>query len=152
MNKTSALVALAALTLLGACSAERVSNFPSYKLKVVQGNEPDPRAIASLQGGMSREQVRQLLGTPMLQDPFHTDRWDYTYQVSRNGVVQEVRNLTLTFQNDQLVKAEGNAIEHASKELQQRYGAQIQAAQQAQAQAQQNEAPAAAQPLWTPDQ
>ena len=147
MNKTTALVALAALTLLGACSAERVSNFPSYKLKVVQGNEPDPRAIASLQGGMSRAQVRQLLGTPMLQDPFHADRWDYTYQVSRNGVVQEVRNLTLTFKNDKLVKAEGNAIEHAAEELQRRYGAQISAAQQAAQQA-----PAApAQPLWTPD-
>ncbi|MRN37861.1 outer membrane protein assembly factor BamE [Neisseria sp. N95_16] len=117
MNKTLCL-ALAALLGLAACSAERVSLFPSYKLQVVQGNELDPRAVVSLQPGMSRDQVQLLLGTPLLQDAFHADRWDYTFNTSRNGVIKDQSNLTLHFQNNALVKAEGNAIQKSIEALQ----------------------------------
>lgn len=108
----------AAVIGLSACSAERISNFPSYKLKVIQGNQLDVRAVSSLQQGMSRDQVQLLLGTPLLRDPFHSDRWDYTYEISRNGVVNqaETRNLTVWFENDRLVKAEGNALEYARQQ------------------------------------
>lgn len=108
----------AAVIGLSACSAERISNFPSYKLKVIQGNQLDARAVSSLQQGMSRDQVQLLLGTPLLRDPFHSDRWDYTYEISRNGVVNqaETRNLTVWFENDRLVKAEGNALEYARQQ------------------------------------
>ncbi len=117
MNKPLCL-ALAALLGLAACSAERVSNFPSYKLQVVQGNQLDARAVASLQPGMSRDQVQLLLGTPLLRDPFHADRWDYTYNIARNGVIEDQRTLTLFFAGDQLARAEGNAIEYAIQQLQ----------------------------------
>ncbi len=117
MNKPLCL-ALAALLGLAACSAERVSNFPSYKLQVVQGNQLDARAVASLQPGMSRDQVQLLLGTPLLRDPFHADRWDYTYNIARNGVIEDQRTLTLFFADDQLARAEGNAIEYAIQQLQ----------------------------------
>lgn len=117
MNKTLCL-ALAALLGLAACSAERVSLFPSYKLQVVQGNELDPRAVVSLQPGMSRDQVQLLLGTPLLQDAFHADRWDYTFNTSRNGVIKEQSNLTLYFENNALVKAEGDAIQKSIEALQ----------------------------------
>lgn len=125
MKKTAILLAAAAL-VLSACSAERVSNFPSYKLQVIQGNQLDPRAVVSLQPGMSRDQVQLLLGTPLLRDPFHANRWDYTYEVSRNGVVEskESRYLTLWFENDRLARAEGNAIEYAVEEMQRRQAAQ----------------------------
>lgn len=108
----------AAVIGLSACSVERISNFPSYKLKVIQGNQLDVRAVSSLQQGMSRDQVQLLLGTPLLRDPFHSDRWDYTYEISRNGVVNqaETRNLTVWFENDRLVKAEGNALEYARQQ------------------------------------
>lgn len=108
----------AAVIGLSACSAERISNFPSYKLKVIQGNQLDVRAVSSLQQGMSRDQVQLLLGTPLLRDPFHSDRWDYTYEISRNGVVNqaETRSLTVWFENDRLVKAEGNALEYARQQ------------------------------------
>lgn len=139
MNKTLCL-ALAALLGLAACSAERVSLFPSYKLQVVQGNELDPRAVVSLQPGMSRDQVQLLLGTPLLRDPFHADRWDYTFNIARNGVVEDLRVLTVYFDNDQLVRAEGNAIEHAIQQLE---AARPQAEQQAAA-----PQPAAPAPLW----
>lgn len=117
MNKTFCL-ALAAVLGLAACSAERVSLFPSYKLQVVQGNALDPRAVVSLQAGMSRDQVQLLLGTPLLRDAFHADRWDYTFNTSRNGVISGQTNLTLYFQNNVLVKAEGDAIQKSIEALQ----------------------------------
>ncbi len=117
VNRLPILLA-AAVIGLSACSAERISNFPSYKLKVIQGNQLDARAVSSLQQGMSRDQVQLLLGTPLLRDPFHSNRWDYTYEISRNGVVNqaETRNLTVWFENDRLVKAEGNALEYARQQ------------------------------------
>ena len=117
VNKLPILL-IAAVIGLSACSAERISNFPSYKLKVIQGNQLDARAVSSLQQGMSRDQVQLLLGTPLLRDPFHSNRWDYTYEISRNGVVNqaETRNLTVWFENDRLVKAEGNALEYARQQ------------------------------------
>ena len=117
VNRLPILLA-AAVIGLSACSAERISNFPSYKLKVIQGNQLDARAVSSLQQGMSRDQVQLLLGTSLLRDPFHSDRWDYTYEISRNGVVNqaETRNLTVWFENDRLVKAEGNALEYARQQ------------------------------------
>ena len=117
VNRLPILLA-AAVIGLSACSVERISNFPSYKLKVIQGNQLDARAVSSLQQGMSRDQVQLLLGTPLLRDPFHSDRWDYTYEISRNGVVNqaETRNLTFWFENDRLVKAEGNALEYARQQ------------------------------------
>ncbi len=117
VNRLPILLA-AAVIGLSACSAERISNFPSYKLKVIQGNQLDARAVSSLQQGMSRDQVQLLLGTPLLRDPFHSDRWDYTYEISRNGVVNQAktRNLTVWFENDRLVKAEGNALEYARQQ------------------------------------
>ena len=51
------ILLIAAVIGLSACSAERISNFPSYKLKVIQGNQLDARAVSSLQQGMSRDQV-----------------------------------------------------------------------------------------------
>lgn len=117
MKKFSCLMVAVVLSL-SACSVERMSNFPSYKLKVVQGNELDAQAVAHLQAGMSREQVQMLLGTPLLQDPFHRDRWDYIFVVARNGVLEGRKSLTLYFdQNGQLVRAEGDALEHARAQM-----------------------------------
>ncbi|EGV37569.1 lipoprotein, SmpA/OmlA family [Neisseria weaveri LMG 5135] len=66
---------------------------------------------------MSRDQVQLLVGTPLLRDPFHADRWDYTYNTSRNGIIDEQRTMTLYFKDDALVKAEGSAIEYAVEQI-----------------------------------
>ena len=47
---------------------------------------------------MTRDQVQLLLGTPLLRDAFHADRWDYTFNTSRNGIIKEQSNLTLYFE------------------------------------------------------
>ncbi|HEZ4381448.1 TPA: outer membrane protein assembly factor BamE [Neisseria meningitidis] len=116
MNKTL-ILALSALLGLAACSAERVSLFPSYKLKIIQGNELEPRAVAALRPGMTKDQVLLLLGSPLLRDAFHTDRWDYTFNTSRNGIIKERSNLTVYFENGVLVRAEGDALQNAAEAL-----------------------------------
>ncbi|UOO91563.1 outer membrane protein assembly factor BamE [Vitreoscilla stercoraria] len=115
MNKYIVLTLAVAALGLSACSSERVSNFPSYKLKVEQGNELDPQRLAQLQAGMTREQVRLLLGTPSIRSAFHANRWDYQFAVTRNGITQENHNLTVYFDGDVLSRAEGSALNPAEK-------------------------------------
>ncbi|HEZ2178621.1 TPA: outer membrane protein assembly factor BamE [Neisseria meningitidis] len=119
MNKTL-ILALSALLGLAACSAERVSLFPSYKLKIIQGNELEPRAVAALRPGMTKDQVLLLLGSPILRDTFHTDRWDYTFNTSRNGIIKERSNLTVYFENGVLVRTEGDVLQNAAEALKDR--------------------------------
>ncbi|HEZ0990633.1 TPA: outer membrane protein assembly factor BamE [Neisseria meningitidis] len=119
MNKTL-ILALSALLGLAACSAERVSLFPSYKLKIIQGNELEPRAVAALRPGMTKDQVLLLLGSPILRDAFHTNRWDYTFNTSRNGIIKERSNLTVYFENGVLVRTEGDVLQNAAEALKDR--------------------------------
>ncbi|HEZ1761552.1 TPA: outer membrane protein assembly factor BamE [Neisseria meningitidis] len=119
MNKTL-ILALSALLGLAACSAERVSLFPSYKLKIIQGNELEPRAVAALRPGMTKDQVLLLLGSPILRDAFHTDRWNYTFNTSRNGIIKERSNLTVYFENGVLVRTEGDVLQNAAEALKDR--------------------------------
>ncbi|MBO7081548.1 MAG: outer membrane protein assembly factor BamE [Neisseriaceae bacterium] len=103
------------VSLLAACSLER-SAIPSYKLSVPQGNVLDKRAVNALSVGMTANQVRSMLGTPQLQDPFHQNRWDYPFVVTRNGKIRQQANLTLHFdQNGILKKIEGDAVEAAKE-------------------------------------
>ena len=113
MNKLIVLTLAVAAMGLSACSSERVSNFPSYKLKVEQGNELDANKVQQLQAGMTREQVRLLLGTPSIRSAFHSNRWDYQFLISRNGVVKENHNLTVYFDGDLLSRYEGSALQAA---------------------------------------
>jgi outer membrane protein assembly factor BamE len=110
MKKIYCLLAVAVLGL-SACSTAKLTQIPSYKLKIIQGNELDQNVVNSLQPGMSREQVQMLLGTPLLRDPFHANRWDYLFVVTRAGEIQEEKKLTLYFDvNGNLIHAEGDAL------------------------------------------
>ncbi|WP_239351385.1 outer membrane protein assembly factor BamE [Snodgrassella communis] len=110
MKKIYCLLAVAVLGL-SACSTAKLAQIPSYKLKIIQGNELDQKVVNLLQPGMSREQVQMLLGTPLLRDPFHANRWDYLFVISRASQIQEERKLTLYFDaNGKLIHAEGDAI------------------------------------------
>lgn len=79
-----------------------------YKQPIHQGNLIEKAAADQLQVGMSKQQVSALLGSPSIADPFHQQRWDYT-TTQRTGrrARTEVKNLTLYFENDALVKWEG---------------------------------------------
>jgi outer membrane protein assembly factor BamE len=62
---------------------------------------------------MTKQQVQYLLGTPMLRDPFHTDRWDYVYTFTPGGKPMRKHHLTLQFENDTLVIIDKNALKQA---------------------------------------
>ncbi len=79
-----------------------------YKMTVQQGNIITSDMVDQLELGMNKRQVRFLLGTPLLTDFFHADRWDYTYTLQRGHAPMETRYLTLFFQEDALTRIEGD--------------------------------------------
>lgn len=81
--------------------------FP-YRPNVQQGNWITAEQVARLEPGMSREQVRFLLGTPTLQDIFRNDRWDYPYYSKPGYGEPEQRRFSVWFEGDSLVRWEGD--------------------------------------------
>jgi outer membrane protein assembly factor BamE len=85
--------------------------FRPYVPDVVQGNFISSEQYAKLQLGQSREQVRQILGTPLLASYFHANRWDYVFEFKRaNQVMGKERRVTVFFEGDNLVKFQGDAL------------------------------------------
>jgi outer membrane protein assembly factor BamE len=97
------LIALAALT---ACSSIK-----PYRMEIQQGNFVTQEQVSKLQSGMTKEQVRFILGTPLLTDVFHADRWDYIFrrQRARSDEVEE-RRLTLFFEDNRLTRVDGDVM------------------------------------------
>ena len=79
-----------------------------YKPEVQQGTLLSAEMLSNLKPGMTRRQVRLLLGSPPVNDSFHPERWDYVYSVGRAGEKIDPQHLTLFFRNDALVRAEGD--------------------------------------------
>ena len=73
-----------------------------YRMEVVQGNVVTREMVAQLRPGLSRDQVRQLLGSPLLTDDFHGDRWDYVFTIRRQGTEPQQRRVTVFFDGDRL--------------------------------------------------
>lgn len=90
------ILSAAALALLAGCGV--------HKIDIQQGNVVDEAMLKQIHTGMSKRQVKFVLGTPMLEDPFHTDRWDYVYLFSKDGTTKDKRHLTLYFKDDTLDK------------------------------------------------
>ena len=117
MRPTLVTSLLAATVLVGACSAydstsRKVANaITPYRINIVQGNFVSREAALQLREGMTRDQVRFLLGTPLLTDVFHANRWDYVFSFRRGStpVVQQ-RRYTVFFQDDKLVKFSGDEL------------------------------------------
>ncbi|MGB6241626.1 MAG: outer membrane protein assembly factor BamE [Castellaniella sp.] len=81
--------------------------FP-YRATVQQGNWITTEQVAQLEVGMTRDQVRFVLGTPTLQDVFHSDRWDYPYYNQPGYGKDELRKFTVWFKGDQLERWAGD--------------------------------------------
>ena len=85
--------------------------FRPYVPDVVQGNFISSEQYSKLQLGMSREQVRQIMGTPLLADYFHANRWDYVFEFKRAGTkVGKDRRVTIFFEGDKVTKFDGDAL------------------------------------------
>ncbi len=79
-----------------------------YRPIIQQGNVVGQEQINELLPGMSKRQVKFLLGTPMLSDVFHADRWDYVYTIGRGSTPSEIERVTVHFENDRLVRITGD--------------------------------------------
>lgn len=78
----------------------------AHKIEIQQGNVVTQAQLEQLHPGLTRRQVRTLLGSPLLIDPFHPDRWDYYYSVSRGNELKKRYRLTLFFTGDELMRME----------------------------------------------
>jgi outer membrane protein assembly factor BamE len=85
--------------------------FRPYVPDIVQGNFISSEQYAKLEVGMSREQVRQILGTPLLASYFHANRWDYVFEFKRLGEkISKERRVTVFFDGDKVTKFNGDAL------------------------------------------
>lgn len=118
-----ALGALAAVALvLPGCASTGQSKLSwrslgVYKIDINQGNYLSEDQVDRLKVGMTPQQVRLALGTPLIEFPFTRDRWDYVYEYSRQGVVREHRKLTLWFDDGKLARWEGDKMPQSVVEL-----------------------------------
>lgn len=94
-------VVLSLLLVLSACQPHRI--------EIQQGNEVKPEVLQKLEAGMTRQQVLYLLGTPLLTDPFHQDRWDYIYYLKPGNEEAVFSRLTLFFEGDRLKRIDDSA-------------------------------------------
>jgi outer membrane protein assembly factor BamE len=91
-----------------------------HKIDVQQGNYLDQNMVAKLKLDMTRSQVRFIMGSPLLADPFHPERWDYVYIEYKGGTLKQERRLTLIFEGDLLKRALSNFPCRSSARLQTR--------------------------------
>lgn len=79
-----------------------------YKVDVEQGNIISQEMIDQLEPNMNKRQVRYVLGTPLVVDVFHQDRWDYIYSFQPGGEIREQKRISILFENERLVGLQGD--------------------------------------------
>lgn len=125
LRRSTRLAVLAALPLvLGGCAwLPSLPSLPSlqsgdsflgvitpYRMDIVQGNVVTQEQAARVKPGMNRNQVRDLLGSPMLTDPFHADRWDYIFTIRRQGTPPQQRQVVAHFKGEQLERLDAQDL------------------------------------------
>ncbi|MCB1997759.1 MAG: outer membrane protein assembly factor BamE, partial [Rhodoferax sp.] len=81
-----------------------------YRMELVQGNVITQEQMARVRPGLNRRQVRELLGTPLLTDTFHGNRWDYLFVIERQGQAPQRRNIVLRFDGDTLASIDAGEL------------------------------------------
>jgi len=112
------LATAASLAVLGGCgnlgigdrTRSALNAITPYKIEVVQGNFVSKEQVAQLKPGITRQQVRELLGTSLLTDVFHSNRWDYVFTIKRQGVEPLQRRLTVFFNGELMERYEGDEM------------------------------------------
>lgn len=108
-------VAMACAAAAGCGSLDRASRgiasvVTPYKVEVVQGNVVSKEQVAALRPGMTRVQVRDILGSALITDVFHRERWDYVFSIRRDGKQAQPRRLAVFFRGDALERWEGDEM------------------------------------------
>src|SRR5258706_7980397 len=106
------LIILSALLALSACkqNVELPALISPYRIDIQQGNVVTQEMVSKLKAGMTRAQVRFVLGSPLVTDMFHGDRWDYVLLMQKQGKADERRRLTVIFDGDKMVTLEGDIV------------------------------------------
>jgi outer membrane protein assembly factor BamE len=109
-------VGLALLVCAVLCACGSLSDtITPYKVPVVQGNVVTREQVAVLRPGMSRIQVRDILGTPLLTSVFHGSRWDYVFTLKQRGLEPQARKVTVFFKGDVLERFEADELPSESE-------------------------------------
>jgi outer membrane protein assembly factor BamE len=114
MLRPSLAVLASFCAALGGCAVPRIPGVTPYKIEIQQGNYVSQEMVSQLKPGMTKEQVRTLLGTPLLNDIFHGDRWDYVWWREDQAGKREQRKLTVFFEDGKLARLDGDIV--AAKE------------------------------------
>ncbi len=112
-------LALLATLLLAACGSARLPlpTLTPYRIEIQQGNFVSQEMVSQLKPGMSKEQVRFILGTPLIADSFHADRWDYVFRRQRvNSTELEHRKLAVFFEDGKLKRVDGDVTPAAPRD------------------------------------
>lgn len=105
------VAAVSAATAASGCGmTPTIPGLPPYRIEVQQGNYVSQEMVAQLKPGMTRDQVRFVLGTPLVTDIFHADRWDYVYFREPPGKPREQRRLSVFFEKDRLARVTGDVV------------------------------------------
>ena len=104
------LLPLSAALLSGCGYVPTIPGVTPYRIEIQQGNYISQDMAAQLKPGMSKDQVRLVLGTPLLTDIFHADRWDYVYWRERPGAKREQRKLTVFFEDGRVTRVDGDVV------------------------------------------
>ena len=105
---------LVTLALVTGCSVKSPIDYfeaKIYKLDIQQGNIISAEMLMGLKPGMTRAQVKYVLGTPLIQDSFHENRWDYIYKMIKDDRLIEERHVIVRFADDGLVDVKGDIIQ-----------------------------------------
>jgi outer membrane protein assembly factor BamE len=106
--------------LLASCSTY-LPTFTPYKVEIRQGNLITPDMRAKVKVGMTQSQVKAALGAPLINDPYHANRWDYVYRLESHGKLLENQRLTLYFAKDVLKRIDDatplTASGHSTQEV-----------------------------------
>ncbi|MFA5985158.1 MAG: outer membrane protein assembly factor BamE [Methylococcaceae bacterium] len=108
MRKSLFPLSLIVSLALSACSTI-LSNLPGvYKVDIQQGNVVDQNIIDQLRPSMNKRQVLFIMGSPMMADPFHQDRWDYLYSNQPGGDDRVQKRVTIYFKDDHIAGLQGD--------------------------------------------
>ena len=95
---------IVSLSLASCGGISKLPSFAPHKIEINQGNLITPDMRGKLKLGMSRSQVRALLGTPLITDVFHANRWDYAYRLEQNNKLVDQQRMTLYFEGENLTR------------------------------------------------
>jgi outer membrane protein assembly factor BamE len=125
LSRPILLSGLLALLALGGCSTVNsltsslnepaslkgfIAFISPYKPDIVQGNVVTTEQITQVKPGMTRSQVKEILGSPLITDPFHADRWDYVFTLKRQGFDDQQRTFAVLFDKDQVLKIDAPTL------------------------------------------